>query len=78
MKVKVDVEVLVGVGAVARVFAISRQTVENYLRDGRFPGAFQLPTGVWRIPMADIEALRKDDMAKKGEIRERKINLNDR
>ncbi len=55
----VQAEVIVGVGAAARVLSVSRPTVHNYLREGRFPGAFQLPTGVWRIPLANIEVLRQ-------------------
>ena len=65
MGVKVDAEILVGVGGAARMLAVSRQTVENYIRDGRFSGAFQLPTGVWRIPLTDIEAMRKAGQRRK-------------
>lgn len=56
-KSRVPVERLVGVGASARLLSVSRQTVHHYLKAGVFQGAFQLPTGVWRIPLGEIEAV---------------------
>lgn len=56
---KVEVEVLVGVGSASRLLAVSRLTVHHYLKASRFPGAFQLPSGMWRIPMSDIDAIRQ-------------------
>lgn len=29
---------------------ISKRTLTHWLREGRVPGAFQTPTGRWRIP----------------------------
>ena len=54
---KIETEVILGVGAAARLLSVSRLTIHNYLRAGYFSGAFQLPTGVWRIPLTDIGAL---------------------
>jgi hypothetical protein len=31
---------------------VSQSTVRRWLRDGRFPGAWQLDNGGWRIPRA--------------------------
>lgn len=56
---KIEVEAVLGVGAAARLLSVSRLTVHNYLKAGRFPRAFQLPSGVWRIPLSDVEALRR-------------------
>ncbi len=48
---------LVSVGTVARLLGVSRPSVRSYIAEEVFPGAFQLPSGHWRIPLAEVEAL---------------------
>lgn len=42
---------------------ISRPTFMDWLDKGRFPGAFKVEK-VWRVPVADIEALKANNGAK--------------
>ncbi len=42
---------------VATVLRVDRRTVINYCQQGRFPNAFRLPGGGWRIPERDVVAL---------------------
>jgi excisionase family DNA binding protein len=44
---------------VAAILKIHPETVRVWLREGLFPNAYQLPRrSGWRIPRADVEALR--------------------
>jgi excisionase family DNA binding protein len=36
----------------------SRNTVKNWLKDGKFPGAFQTDGGHWRFPREEVEKTR--------------------
>ncbi|KAA9224726.1 helix-turn-helix domain-containing protein [Corynebacterium amycolatum] len=37
--------------------AVKRRTVQSWAVKGRFPNAIQLPSGQWRIPRKDVEAI---------------------
>jgi len=58
LKTAINHEPVAGVSPVAEALGVTSLTIHNYIRAGYFPGAFQLPTGVWRIPVSDVEALR--------------------
>jgi len=59
LKTAINHEPVTGVSAVADDLSVTSLTIHNYIRAGFFPGAFQLPTGVWRIPVRDVKALRQ-------------------
>lgn len=50
---------------------ISLKSVANYIKRGRFPGAYKLDplakTSAWRIPVVDIESF---ELARKGWVQE--------
>ena len=48
---------LVSVGPAAVRLGVSRPTLIAYIERGAFPAAFQLPSGHWRIPLWQVEAL---------------------
>ena len=48
----------VSLGIAARKLSVSRATMLVYVKQGRFPRAFEPPTGIWRVPLADVEAMR--------------------
>ncbi len=50
-------ETLVAVGYMARRLGVNRLTARGYLARGVCPGAFQLPSGQWRVPVVEVEAL---------------------
>ena len=58
-KTAINYELLSSVGDIANALSVTTLTIHNYLKSGYFPNAFQLPTGVWRIPVSDLDALRK-------------------
>lgn len=37
--------------------SVTRRTVQASASRGRFPNAIQLPSGQWRIPRKDVEAI---------------------
>lgn len=43
---------------VATYLGVSRQTVHNWVKEGRFPNAFRVASLI-RIPNADIEAVKQ-------------------
>lgn len=40
--------------------SVTRRTVQAWASKGRFPNAIQLPSGQWRIPRKDVEAILGD------------------
>jgi hypothetical protein len=40
-----------------RGVAVSQESLQNWCRDGKLPGAVQLPSRQWRIPVAALEAV---------------------
>lgn len=49
----------VSVTEAAGILGVHRETVRNYLKKGWFPNATVLPSGTVRIPLSDVEAIRK-------------------
>jgi excisionase family DNA binding protein len=48
------------VDAVAKHLQVGQETVRIWLRKGRFPNAYRLPSRAgWRIPKKDVDALKK-------------------
>ena len=43
----------------AQELGLARDTISKYCLEGRFPTAYQLGGGPWRIPPADLDAFRK-------------------
>jgi predicted site-specific integrase-resolvase len=56
---------LIGTAELARRWQVSRYTIHRMCVDGHIPGAWQLPTGTWRIPLTAVLAI--EDKAKKRE-----------
>lgn len=55
------------VNELAKLFDVSRQTVHNWMRDGRFPNKFEVGEGGGKmllIPASDVEAVRKEEADK--------------
>jgi excisionase family DNA binding protein len=49
------------VAEVSKMLRVHRMTVLHWLERGIFPHAYKLPSRAgWRIPRADIEALKKE------------------
>lgn len=50
----------------AEVFGVSRQTIYNWIEDGRFPNSFKAGGGdaITLIPAADVAAVRKEEADK--------------
>lgn len=55
-KVK-KIQQFVAAGGAAEVLSVDRHTILNYLKRGIFPGARRLPSGHWRIPLAEVSKL---------------------
>lgn len=55
----------VAVGSAADALAVDRHTIQNYLKRGIFPGARRLPSGHWRIPIAEVNRIAEADYARK-------------
>jgi hypothetical protein len=55
----------ISTGELARRWSVSRYTIHRMCVDGRIEGAWQLPTGTWRIPYASVVAI--EEKAKKRE-----------
>ena len=43
--------------AAALLPSVTRRTVQSWASKGQFPNAIQLPSGQWRIPRKDVEAI---------------------
>lgn len=43
--------------AAALLPSVTRRTVQSWAAKGQFPNAIQLPSGQWRIPRKDVEAI---------------------
>lgn len=54
----IDERLPLSVKEVQRELRLSRETVSRYLRAGLLRG-FRLPSGVWRIPAAEIDRLKR-------------------
>ncbi|MBF8266152.1 MAG: hypothetical protein HW384_2016 [Dehalococcoidia bacterium] len=54
----------VGVDIVAQILHVNRYTARSYLEAGIFPGAGQLPTGVWSIPVVEVNAMLRNGAVK--------------
>lgn len=48
----------------AQDLGLSRDTVARYCLEGRFPTAYQLGVGPWRIPPGDLPAFRESQRPK--------------
>ena len=58
---------LYGVTELADLFQVSRQTIHNWIEEGRFPGAFSAGDGRGRmvlVPASDVEVARKEEAEK--------------
>lgn len=55
------------VSELADLFQVSRQTVHNWISDGRFPGAFKVGEGGGKmtlIPASDVEKIKEEEATK--------------
>ncbi|MHC9767322.1 helix-turn-helix domain-containing protein [Corynebacterium diphtheriae] len=43
--------------AAERLPAVSIRSVQAWAKKGRFPNAIRLPSGHWRIPLEDVQAI---------------------
>lgn len=44
---------------IARLFNVSTPTVSLWIRDNKFPGAIKPGGKYWRVPDADVQALKR-------------------
>jgi len=55
------------VSELADLFQVSRQSIHNWITDGRFPGTFTVGEGGGKmtlIPASDVEAVKDEEAAK--------------
>ena len=55
------------VSELADLFQVSRQTIHNWITDGRFPGTFTVGEGGGKmtlVPASDVEAVKDEEAAK--------------
>jgi len=55
-------EKLFTVAELARMFAVSRQTIHNWNIDGRFPNSFTVgDKNTLLVPASDVESMRREE-----------------
>jgi len=55
------------VNALATLFGVSRQTIHNWITDGRFPNKEVIGEGGGKmilVPVADVEAVKEEEAAR--------------